>query len=481
MKKTLLTLLSTICLTVVIHSQTSWAAKATIDAATGNNPYTIASGLIDADSHLDVVIGTDADHIIVWYKGNGDGTFVKQTAVTNTLTNISGLKLVDLNSDGDLDILAVGFGSYGAGYGTPSALVWFENDGNGVFGAEQLITNAYDGMSGLFAGTIDAGATVDVAVTSIVDGEVLWFSNDGAGNFSVPTNSSIDITLNSPSVINMKDIDNDGDLDAIVATAAYSGSDVVEIFRNDLVPGGTVLLTKDLTSVATGLIGVFNANFEDLDGDSNLDILVTEVSCGGFCGNVPGNLYWYEEDGAGGYTTTTFTTSIVNPAVAQTRDLNDDGLADIVLSSGSSGAGNDLVWFKNNGAGSYGSETVIDNTQSQALVYAVEDFDNDGDLDIANCAYNDDALNYFENEKYVLSVANIETERFTMYPNPTINVLHFEGFEAENIDVEIYDILGKKVLYSSIASNRPLDVSHLNVGMYVIKIDNGFISKFIKE
>jgi hypothetical protein len=111
----------------------------------------------------------------------------------------------------------------------------------------------------------------------------------------------------------------------------------------------------------------------------------------------------------------------------------------------------------------------------------VEDFDNDGDLDIANCAYNDDALNYFENEKYVLSVANIETERFTMYPNPTTNVLHFEGFEAENIDVEIYDILGKKVLYSSIASNRPLDVSHLNVGMYVIKIDNGFISKFIKE
>ena len=81
MKKLLLSLFSMTCIIISSNAQTVWASKATIDSATGNTPYTIASGLIDADTELDILIGTDSDHIIVWYKGNGDGTFVKQTAI----------------------------------------------------------------------------------------------------------------------------------------------------------------------------------------------------------------------------------------------------------------------------------------------------------------------------------------------------------------------------------------------------------------
>jgi hypothetical protein len=477
MKTTLLTLISVFCIAISAKSQTVWETKSTIDAATGNNPYTIASGLIDGDSNLDILIGTDADHIIVWYKGNGDGTFVKQTATINTLVNVVGLKLIDLNSDNDLDILAVGFGNYAAGYGQNSKLVWFENDGNGNFGTEQLITNAYDGMSGLFAGTIDAGATIDVAVTSVVDGEVIWFSNDGVGNFAGP--NTIDNTLNSPGVINMKDIDGDGDLDAVIATANYS-ADVVEIFRNDLVPGGSVAFAKDAISVATGKIGIFNANFEDLDGDSNLDILVTEVSCGPFCGNAPGNLYWYEDNGAG-YTETTFTTTITNPSVAQFKDLDQDGIEDIILSSGTSGGGNDLVWFKNNGSGSFDGETVIDNTQSQAFVYVVNDFDGDGDLDIASCAYNEDDLNYFENLFETLAVNDFETTTMKIFPNPVKAVLNFDGFTSATIEVSVYDVLGKNVMNATLNTEKALNVSQLEAGIYTIKVNGKLTSKFIKQ
>lgn len=389
-----------------MNAQTTFEPKVTLDVNTGNNPYTIATGLIDNDAVLDIIIGTDTDHIIVWYKGNDDGTFVKQTPITNTLINVGGLKLVDLNGDGDLDILAGGFGSYaGATFGIGSKLVWYANDGAGNFVSEQLITDAYNGLSGLFFGDIDADSTIDIAVTSSVDNQVIWFSNDGAGNFSAP--EVIDNTLSSPGVVNMKDIDGDGDLDAVVGTAVYGG-DVIEIFRNDLVPGGTVAFTKDVTSVTTGKTGIFNANFADLDGDANLDILATEVSFGG--GPV-GNLYWYEDDGAGGYTETIFVTSIVNPSVAQHQDLDNDGLKDIILSSGTSGAGNDLVWFKNNG-GTYGIEQVIDNTQSQVYVYNLADYDADGDLDIASCAYNEDDLNYFENLKFTKTNALVLTGVF---------------------------------------------------------------------
>ncbi len=473
MKRTLLTLLSVICVGVTANSQTSWAEKTTIDGATGNNPYTIASGLIDADTNLDILIGTDADHIIAWYKGNGDGTFDKQPLITNTLINIGGIKLVDLNGDGDNDILASGFGSYvGATYGIGSKLVWYAGDGEGNFGIEQLITDTYNGLSGLFVGTIDAGTTPDIAITSSVDNQVIWFSNDGSGSFTL---DPIDNTLSTPGVVNMKDIDNDGDLDALVATAIYGG-DVLEIFENDLVPGGTVAFAP-LATVATGKVGFFNATFEDLDGDSNLDILATEISFGG---GPSGNLYWYEDNGSG-YTETTFVTTTNNPSVAQAKDLDNDGLVDIILSSGALDDVIDLVWFKNNGDGSFGAEQVINDTQNQVYVYNVADFDGDNDLDIASNAYGADNLNYVENLLPTLSTSDFDLTSIKIYPNPTKDVLNFEGFDTASIEVVIFDVLGKNVLNKSLNTNETLDVSQLVSGIYNITINGTFASKFIKE
>jgi hypothetical protein len=475
MKKTLLTLLSIFCISLTMNAQTVWAAKATIDGATGNNPYTIANGLIDGDSNLDIIIGTDQDHIIVWYKGNGDGTFVKQTPITNTLINIGGIKLVDLNGDGDNDILASGFGSYsgGAAYGVGSKLVWYENNGAGGFGSEQLITDAYDGLSGLFVGTIDAGTTIDIAITSSVDNEVLWFSNNGSGSFTLET--PIDNTLSTPGIINMKDIDGDGDLDALVGTAVYGG-DVLEIFRNDLVPGGAVAFTKDVTSVATGKEGFFNATFEDIDGDANLDILATEISYGGGSG---GQLYWYEDNGAG-YTENTFTTTTNNPAVAQFRDLDNDGLKDIIVSSGALADVADLVWFKNNGGGSFGAEQIINDTQAQVYVYNIADFDGDMDLDIASNAYGADNLNYIENLLETLNIESFDTTSINIFPNPTKDILNFEGFTLA-IEVSVFDVLGKNVINKTLHINETLDVSQLTNGLYSITINGTFASKFIKE
>ena len=480
MKKLLLSLFSITCIIISSNGQTVWAPKATIDAATGDNPYTIATGLIDGDAIVDILIGADTDNIIVWYKGNGDGTFVKQTAISNTLVNIVGVKLVDLDGDTDLDILAVGFGSYGGSdYGAGSTLVWFANNGSGTFGAEQTITSAYDGMSGIFTGTIDSGSTVDIAITSVVDSEVVWFPNNGSGVFGAA--SSIDLTLNSPAVIKLEDIDNDGDLDALVGTAAYSGSDVLEFFRNDLIPGGSVSFAKDATSVTTGKVGIFSAIIKDVDGDSNLDILATDVSCG-FCSPTTGSLFWIEEDGMGGYTETTFTTSVANPAVVQFNDVDNDGLNDVVLSSGTSGVGNsDLVYFKNNGSGSFDSEVVIDNTQSQAFVFNMFDYDDDGDEDIVSCAYNQDSVYFVENLFETLSISEEELSSIKIFPNPTKEVLNFEGINQESFSVSVTNLLGKIVLEKDLIMNESLDVSNLSSGVYSISINNKFLSKFIKE
>ncbi len=450
-----------------VNAQTVWAPKSTINATTGDAPYTIASGLIDGDALPDLIIGTYLGNTLEWYKNNGDGTFTFQTLITNTLDGIGALKLADLNGDTFLDVLATGYAI--------DKVVWFSNDGSGIFSSENIISSTVNGASGVALGDINGDTIVDLAITAYDGNEVVWFSNDGTGNFTLES-AKIDDTLSAPGVVNLSDIYGDGDLDSLVYTAVYAGY-VIEIFRNDLVPGGTVAFTKDATSVATGKVGIFNASFEDLDGDSNLDILATEISFGG---GPTGNLYWYEDNGAG-YTEIVFTTTIANPSVAQFRDVDEDGMKDIVLSSGTSGSGNDLVWFKNNGGGSFGSETVIDNTQSQTFVYTVNDFDDDGDLDIASCAYNQDALNYFENLFETLSITEFDTSSVSIFPNPTTDVLNFEGFNESVIDISITDILGKNVLSKSQSPNETLDVSELANGLYSISVNGKFTSKFIKE
>ncbi|MFK7833458.1 MAG: T9SS type A sorting domain-containing protein [Winogradskyella sp.] len=447
-------------------AQTTFLPKVGINTSTGDAPYTIAADLIDGDALPDLLIGTYLGNTMEWYKNNGDGTFTIQPLIANTLTGIGGLKLVDLNADGFLDILATAYGS--------DHLAWFPNDGLGNFTTENIISSTILGASGVALGDINNDTFIDIAVTAYDGNEVVWFSNDGTGTFTLET-VKIDDSLSAPGVVNLSDIDGDGDLDALVATAVYGG-DVLEIFRNNLIQGGTVAFTKDPTSVATGKVGLFNASFEDLDGDSNLDILATEVSFGG---GPTGNLYWYEDNGAG-FTETVFTTSINNPSVAQFRDLDNDGLNDIVLSSGTSGSGNDLVWFKNNGGGDFDPEVVIDATQSQTFVYAITDFDADGDLDIASCAYNQDDLNYFENQKIVLSLSDNELSQISIHPNPANNHIYFTGFN-DSIDIEIYDILGKQMLTKSVNVSDRVDISNLVSGIYLLKINDSITMKLLKN
>ncbi len=214
---------------------------------------------------------------------------------------------------------------------------------------------------------------------------------------------------------------------------------------------------------------------EDVDNDTSLDILVTDLT------RSPS---WFKRTqtapGTATYTETILTTSIANPACLYLQDLDNDSQKDFVLSSASSGAGNDIVWFKNNGAGGFNSELVIDATQSEAYTFMFADFENDGDLDIASVAYND--VNVFNNQKIVLSADDSAIRLFKIYPNPTSNKLHFSGLTSENFKVSVYDLLGKKIMNLSQIANSALDISELQAGIYIIKFEDlNTTYKFIKK
>jgi hypothetical protein len=470
MKKNRLSRLISIFIGFSMCSQTTFTKTQSIilPAGGGNAPYNIASGLIDNDVFTDLVVSTTLGNSVYWLKNDGSGLFTLQTtAISSTLNSAGGVAIADLNGDGHNDVVTTSYND--------NKLVWFASDGLGDFGSEQIISSTISGPSQVYVRDIDGNSTLDVTVSSFSGNEVVWFSNNGSGVFG--TKNNIDNTIMSPGAYAMKDIDNDGDIDAVIANSIAYGTPNdcrVEVFYND----GNGSYTPDVNVVSLNTKDyIFSVMAEDVDNDNSLDILVTDLL---------GSPSWFKRTqvapGEATYTETILTTSIANPACLDLQDLDNDSINDFVLSSATSGAGNDIVWFKGDGDGTFGSELVIDASQSQAYTFTFADFENDGDLDIASIAYNDDSVNIFNNQNIVLSVHDFSIASISLYPNPTKNILNFKVPFTENFKVSVYDILGKNVLNATLEANSSLDVSKLHSGLYNIKFnDYNAHYKFIKE
>gem|GEM_PF-5519655 len=63
----------------------------------------------------------------------------------------------------------------------------------------------------------------------------------------------------------------------------------------------------------------------------------------------------------------------------------------------------------------------------------------------------------------LLSIDDI-SNTITIYPNPTSSVVHLEG--AKNFDIEVFDILGKKVIQ---LTGNAVDMTHLARATYMLK------------
>ncbi|WP_034062603.1 T9SS type A sorting domain-containing protein [Lacinutrix jangbogonensis] len=76
-----------------------------------------------------------------------------------------------------------------------------------------------------------------------------------------------------------------------------------------------------------------------------------------------------------------------------------------------------------------------------------------------------------------LSVDTFENTSFSIYPNPASNgFVNITTTSNEAINVTVFDILGKQVISQTINNNR-LDVSNLNTGVYILKLNqNGAIT-----
>lgn len=75
-------------------------------------------------------------------------------------------------------------------------------------------------------------------------------------------------------------------------------------------------------------------------------------------------------------------------------------------------------------------------------------------------------------------VNEVDNQQFAIYPNPATDVLRINNL-SDNQHVTIYSIDGKMVKKFTMSAESEINISDLQLGLYIIGVGNEF-SKFIK-
>jgi hypothetical protein len=234
------------------------------ESSTSRNPESVKAADFDNDGDMDVLAAFSGDNKVVWFENNGSGGFGTEQVIAVGNVNLPlEAYAADLDNDGFQDVVSVSF--------SDKKVAWYKNDGMGGFGPQQIIDDDLMGTRSSFAADLDADGDLDVLGSSSNFHRIFWYENDGLGNFA----PGVQITNLAYGVYSVfaDDIDNDGDLD--VLSASYN-VDKIEWYENDLDGIGTWnqhVLGENLDMVRKVLTS-------DFDRDGDIDVLSASFAYG---------------------------------------------------------------------------------------------------------------------------------------------------------------------------------------------------------
>ena len=260
-------------------------------------------GDFDNDGKTDVAVSA-TDSGGVWIsRGAGDGTFAASQSVL-TGSEPHGIAVLDVDGDGDLDIVDAVYGD--------SRLALLLNDGSGTFGAPTYFGAGCNGPWALGAADMNNDGITDLVAGCVNDQQAVVLLGNGDGTFTAGPPQSAG---GQPWQVALGDVDGDGFVDAAFGNSMSANGGLVR-GNGDGTLAAPVTVPMPAHTPASRL--------GDLDGDGDLDWVLSSFGAG----------LWriYVNDGAGHFTFDQDIPATSNPSCAILLDIDNDGDLDLALS-----------------------------------------------------------------------------------------------------------------------------------------------------
>jgi len=369
-------------------------------------------------------------------------------------------KIIDLDNDGDFDILSNVIQQDAASYTLNTDYIYYENVG--TTSSPQFsppVTNPFglnssQSIQHTTLGDIDNDGDLDLLGFSFdnsnYSANAIFIENTGSAsspNFSNPQLNQFGLPSGVFSLITLEDIDNDGDLDMLFTDEDYyqnmSNIKYAENTGNANMaqfPGSpAALITNPFgLNYPQNWEGMALLNFKDLDGDNDNDLIAgTDDDM---------NLYFENVGTQQPITYECINYSCVDPGT---------------------------------GSGTYATLSSCQTNCTAPITYEC-DFPL-GCYDPGNGSGFYTSLADCNADCSTTNINETEINNFKIYPNPVNNTLNIKT-DKKIKRIEIYDVIGKIVLSENNPANS-IDVEQLESGLYSISIifeNNRIVKQFSK-
>lgn len=366
----------------------------------------------------------------------------------------------DIDNDNDEDVLIVGMNEYGE-----KVANLFINDGTGNF---LLDTNTtFEGVDGYYNfiefADVDNDNDLDIIIAgknSIEEASIKLYLNDGSGSFNV--DNTFDVAYNLWSVVGFLDVDNDNDQDILIGSSIYKNNGAGEFsYSSNFDNTGKML----------------EAEFGDFDMDLDIDILIRGTTNG---------THIFTNDGTGIFSLNTdsiFESVYGFQSSITTGDVDADGDIDILLSGRNVAYDPITKLYLNDGTGIFvlDNETNLENTKDCHIEFA--DIDNDTDIDIlitgtgidstpvSEIYFNDGSGNFSNDMNHTFT--DISESIFTVLDIDNDNdldiIFNIKFYGLQEIQILVNDGNGK---YSLVTETPFIDVNYSDIGIADVDNDN---------
>ena len=293
----------------------------------------------DQDGHNDLLISDlgsfrPSDHTlgkVIWARWDAESASYQTDVLIKGLARVADVQALDLEGDGDLDLIVGEFGWRKSGN-----LLLFEqsvsDDGTRTF--RRTVLDDRHGASHIRIGDLNGDQRPDFAVLMSQEHEVVMvFLGQDDGSFQKETVFKAGNPAYGSSGIELEDLDGDGDLDVLYSNGDTMDSDLLQPYH------GIQWLENDGAAGfahhrLTDMPGAFRAVSGDLDGDGDPDIIASAIFNWSDSADL-GTLVWLEQIAPGEFRRHDLDIGFEGHNMAlEIVDLDRDGRKDIVVGHG---------------------------------------------------------------------------------------------------------------------------------------------------